>query len=47
MGRDKKRRTSDGVGGHRFVMLENIGRPVWDVPVSDEEVREAIEAVIE
>ena len=47
IGRDKKRRTSDGVGGHRFVMLEDIGSPVWDVPVSDEEVCEAIEAVIE
>ena len=47
MGRDKKRRASDGVGGHRFVMLEDIGRPVWDVPVSDEEVRGAIEAVVE
>lgn len=47
MGRDKKRRTSDGRGGHRFVMLEDIGKPVWGVPVSDEAAREAIEAVVE
>lgn len=47
MGRDKKRRTPDGAGSHRFVMLEDIGRPIWDVPVSDEEAREAIEAVVE
>ena len=47
MGRDKKRRTSDGRGGHRFVMLEDIGKPELNVPVSDEAVREAIEAVIE
>ncbi len=47
MGRDKKRRTADGEGGHRFVMLEDVGEPVWGVPVGDEEAREAIEAVLE
>ncbi len=48
MGRDKKRRTVDGEGGgHRFVMLEDVGRPVWGVPVGDEEARAAIEAVLE
>lgn len=43
MGRDKKRRD----GEHRFVLLEDVGRPVWDVPVSEDEVREAIEGIIE
>ena len=49
MGRDKKRRASDGVGsgGHRFVMMEDVGKPVWNVVVSDEEAREAIEGVVE
>jgi 3-dehydroquinate synthase len=47
MGRDKKRRTADGEGGHRFVMLEDVGRPVWGVPVGDDEARAAIEAVLE
>lgn len=47
MGRDKKRRATDGIGGHRFVMLENIGEPVWNVPVSEEDARWAIEAVLE
>ena len=47
MGRDKKRRIADGEVGHRFVMLEDVGKPVWDVPVSDEEARAAIEAVLE
>jgi 3-dehydroquinate synthase len=32
MGRDKKRRSSDG--GHRFVLLEDVGRPVWGVPAA-------------
>ncbi len=45
MGRDKKRRSGDG--GHRFVLLEEIGRPVWDVPVSEEEARLAVEEVVE
>lgn len=44
MARDKKRRTD---GGHRFVLLEDVGAPVWGVPVSEEEAREAIEAVLE
>lgn len=43
MGRDKKLRE----GGHRFVLLEDVGRPVWDVPVSEEEAREAMEAIVE
>ncbi len=43
MARDKKRR----VGEHRFVLLKDVGRPVWGVPVGEEEVREMIEAVNE
>jgi 3-dehydroquinate synthase len=45
MGRDKKRRASDGAGDFRFVLLEDVGRPVWDVPVSRDEARRAIESV--
>jgi 3-dehydroquinate synthase len=47
MGRDKKRLATDGPAGHRFVLLEDIGRPVRSVPVSDEEAREAIGAIVE
>ena len=43
MGRDKKRRG----GEHRFVLLEDIGRPVWDVPVSEEDARKVIAGVLE
>ena len=34
MGRDKKRRSSDGEGRYRFVLLEDVGRPVHGVPVT-------------
>jgi len=44
MGSDKKRRSSDGTS-HRFVLLEDVGRPVWGVPVTNEEARRAIEAI--
>ena len=44
MGRDKKRRAADEA--HRFVLLEGVGRPVWGVPVREEEARRAIGAVI-
>ena len=47
MGRDKKRSAADGPSWHRFVLLEDIGKPVRSVPVSEEEVREAIGAVVE
>ena len=43
MGRDKKRRD----GEHRFVLLEDIGQPVWDVPVGVDEVRNAVEGILE
>jgi 3-dehydroquinate synthase len=46
MARDKKRRTSDDVDEHRFVLLEDVGRPVWPVPVGEEEARRAIRAVV-
>jgi 3-dehydroquinate synthase len=44
MGRDKKRRTVDA--RHRFVLLEDVGRPVWGVPVDEEEARWAIGVVV-
>ena len=47
MSRDKKRRTADGERRHSFVMLKDVGVPVWGVPVSDDEARSAIEAVLE
>ncbi len=43
MGRDKKRRG----GEHRFVLLEDIGRPVWDVPVDEDEIRDVLEDILE
>jgi 3-dehydroquinate synthase len=46
MGRDKKRRTADGPAGYRFVLLEDVGEPVWGVPVDEEEARLAIEVVV-
>jgi 3-dehydroquinate synthase len=47
MGRDKKRHCADGSTRHRFVLLEDIGRPVRNVPVSEAEAREAIGAILE
>jgi 3-dehydroquinate synthase len=47
MGRDKKRKSSDQKDDHRFVLLEGLGRPVRDVPVSAAEARRAIGAVLE
>ena len=44
---DKKRSAADGPAWHRFVLLEDIGRPVRSVPVSENEVREAIGAIID
>jgi 3-dehydroquinate synthase len=46
MGRDKKRRSSDGAGEYRFVLLKDIGQPEWDVPVHAAEVYQAIGAVL-
>lgn len=46
MARDKKRKPSDRNSEHRFVLLEDVGRPALDVPVSAGEARRAIEAVV-
>ena len=50
MSRDKKRSAANGVaeGGatHRFVLLRDVGVPVYGVPVGDEEARRAIGAVV-
>jgi len=47
MGRDKKRLAADKPTGHRFVLLEDIGKPVRNVGVSDREASEAIGAIVE
>ena len=47
MGRDKKRRATDREGEYRFVLLEDVGRPVRDVPVSGAEARRAMGAVLD
>jgi 3-dehydroquinate synthase len=46
MAHDKKRRTEDGAKEYRFVLLEDVGKPFWGVPVGEEEVRRAIGAVV-
>lgn len=46
MGRDKKRQVNDQTHTYRFILLEDVGRPVLDVPVHVAEVRRAIEAVL-
>ncbi len=46
MGRDKKRRASDQDYTYRFVLLEDVGCPLRDVPVGVAEARRAIEAVL-
>jgi 3-dehydroquinate synthase len=46
MGRDKKRHASDQAHTYRFVLLEDVGRPRRDVPVSEAEARRAIGAVL-
>jgi hypothetical protein len=47
MGHDKKRSGSDAAGEHRFVLLEEVGRPLRGVPVHEGEALRAIEAVVE
>jgi 3-dehydroquinate synthase len=44
--RDKKRRVADGAEGFRFVLLEDVGQPLWGVPVGEEEIRRAVGAVV-
>lgn len=46
MGRDKKRHASDQVHTYRFVLLKDVGQPVRDVPVSVDQARKAMEAVL-
>lgn len=46
MSRDKKRRSKDSGIEHRFVLLEDVGEPVWGVRVNEAETRGAIEAVV-
>jgi 3-dehydroquinate synthase len=46
MGADKKRTANDGPAGHNFVLLRDIGKPVRNVPVSEDEAREAIGAIV-
>ncbi len=43
MGQDKKRRAGDE---YRFVLLEDVGKPLWGIPVGEEEARQAIGAVV-
>ncbi len=43
MDRDKKRRAGDE---YRFVLLEDVGRPVWGVRVGEDEARRAIGTVV-
>jgi 3-dehydroquinate synthase len=44
MRRDKKRRA--GAGEYTFVLLEDVGKPLWGVPIDKQEARSAIEAVV-
>jgi 3-dehydroquinate synthase len=44
MSHDKKRRAGDE---YRFVLLEEVGRPLWGVPVGEDEARRAIGAVVD
>ena len=46
MSRDKKRRARDGAANYRFVLLEDVGSPVWGVTVDEDEARRAIGAVV-
>ena len=46
MGRDKKRRARDASGAYRFVLLEDVGKPAWGVPVDEGDARRAVEAVV-
>ena len=46
MARDKKRQATAGPAGHRFVLLEDVGKPVRNVPVGEEDAREAIGGIV-
>jgi 3-dehydroquinate synthase len=47
MRRDKKRTASDGAIEHRFVLLRDVGDPVRNVPVSEDEARAAMGAILD
>ena len=48
MSRDKKRRHDTGsAASHRFVLLEDVGSPAWDMPVTEEEVLRAMETIVD
>ena len=47
MGRDKKRSANDGPVQHRFVLLEDIGKPVRNVVVGEDGARRAIGSIVE
>ena len=42
MSRDKKRSVADAPTGHRFVLLRDVGQPVYGVAVGEDEARRAI-----
>ncbi len=46
LSRDKKRTAEDGRADHRFVLLRDVGLPVYGVAVGDDEARRAIGAVV-
>lgn len=46
MSRDKKRRSS-GAPNHRFVLLEDVGHPAWDVLVTEEEVLRVMKSIVD
>jgi 3-dehydroquinate synthase len=46
MSRDKKRSAADRPTDHRFVLLREVGHPVYGVAVGDDEARRAIGAVV-
>lgn len=48
MSRDKKRRHDPGsAASHRFVLLEAVGSPAWDMPVTEEEVLRVMETIVD
>lgn len=47
MRRDKKRRSGDAPGDYRFVLLEDLGEPVWGVRVAEDQAARAVEGVLE
>ncbi len=47
MGRDKKRSGSDAAREHRFVLLEDVGRPIRGVPIHERDALQVIRAVVE